>query len=306
MEEWSSILEVHGGVASSRDLLGAGLRSATIRRAVTDGRLVKIRRSAYVDADRWREAASWDKHRLRALAIMRAVAPLGSYALSHHSALAVHGIGLYGVDDCVHVVGRVGQSERRARMLRVHPPVPSDATVTALGVPTVSIAVACTQLAALYGAEVGLVSADTALREGRMTAAELNEAVEGHAGARGSRAVTELARHATGKHESAGETRCGVICRSLGLPGMEPQVEIRDRSGVFVARVDFKLRAYPVVVEFDGLAKYGATTDVVAEKLREDRLRDLGYEVVRLTWSDLSRPATVRERVTRAIERSRR
>jgi len=37
---------------------------------------------------------------------------------------------------------------------------------------------------------------------------------------------------------------------------------------------------------------------LAAEKSREDRLRALGYEFVRLTWADLSRPATV-ERLMR-------
>jgi len=47
------------------------------------------------------------------------------------------------------------------------------------------------------------------------------------------------------------------------------------------------------VVEFDGAVKYAGADGraaLVAEKLREDRLRALGYEVVRIVWSDLARP----------------
>jgi len=46
------------------------------------------------------------------------------------------------------------------------------------------------------------------------------------------------------------------------------------------------------VVEFDGLVRYrgdGGSDVVVAEKLREDRIRSIGYEVLRVTWRELDR-----------------
>lgn len=61
-----------------------------------------------------------------------------------------------------------------------------------------------------------------------------------------------------------------------------------------------------VVVEFDGMLKYENPADLAAEKLREDRLRALGYEVVRLTWADLADAEVVRAKVEAARERARR
>ncbi|MGN6634350.1 MAG: hypothetical protein ACTHJ6_02650 [Oryzihumus sp.] len=46
------------------------------------------------------------------------------------------------------------------------------------------------------------------------------------------------------------------------------------------------------MVEFDGLVRYrgdGGSDVVVAEKLREDRIRSIGYEVLRVTWRELDR-----------------
>lgn len=43
---------------------------------------------------------------------------------------------------------------------------------------------------------------------------------------------------------------------------------------------------------------------LAAEKSREDRLRALGYEFVRLTWADLSRPATVDRELRLALGRA--
>lgn len=84
-----------------------------------------------------------------------------------------------------------------------------------------------------------------------------------------------------------------MVCVSLSLPTVEPQVEIRDERGNFVARVDFLFRAQRTVVEFDGLVKYGGANGrqaLVDEKRREDALRSLGYQVVRLIWRDLHNP----------------
>lgn len=59
------------------------------------------------------------------------------------------------------------------------------------------------------------------------------------------------------------------------------------------------------MVEFDGKVKYSDRDVLFAEKQREDRIRSLGYEVVRLTWSDLSRPERVRALLQAALARAR-
>jgi len=43
---------------------------------------------------------------------------------------------------------------------------------------------------------------------------------------------------------------------------------------------------------------------VFAEKVREDALRDLGWQIVRWLWADLYRPGVIRDRVLRAFARS--
>ena len=78
-----------------------------------------------------------------------------------------------------------------------------------------------------------------------------------------------------------------------------------DAAGVLVGRVDF-LVAGRVVVEFDGLLKYRGEDGpevVVAEKRREDRLRELGYEVVRVTWDELAHPERILARIRAALLR---
>ena len=91
------------------------------------------------------------------------------------------------------------------------------------------------------------------------------------------------------RSESVGESRLRVHMQVAGVT-LVPQVVIRDHDGEFVARVDFVVEGTSVVVEFDGKVKYGdGNGDVLfQEKLREDRLRRLGYTVIRVT---MGRPA---------------
>jgi hypothetical protein len=91
-----------------------------------------------------------------------------------------------------------------------------------------------------------------------------------------------------------------------------PQFAIVD--GDFVAVVDFLIEEAALAIEFDGFVKYsrrspysfGATPAdiVVAEKVREDHVRDLRYGMLRVIWPELEATAPLRRRVDAAVARS--
>jgi very-short-patch-repair endonuclease len=148
----------------------------------------------------------------------------------------------------------------------------------------------------------GVVSADAALRAGTVTDTQLADAVARvRMWPRASRAASMLS-FVDGRRESVGESRCGVAMAMAGID-VTPQVQIDDDDGGVVARVDFLVTGTNVIVEFDGRVKYASgDSDVLwKEKRREDRLRRLGYVVVRLTWADLERPGAVAAAVRRAL-----
>lgn len=113
----------------------------------------------------------------------------------------------------------------------------------------------------------------------------------------GIRQAREAWEHADGRSESPLESRCRVWFRDAGLPTPLLQVGIALRRGG-TARVDFLFREQRTVVEADGRVKYVDETKdpdpawrpsgdaLWKEKLREDDLRDQGFEVVRATWAD--------------------
>lgn len=89
------------------------------------------------------------------------------------------------------------------------------------------------------------------------------------------------------------------------------QVSVYDDDGMFVARSDFG-SSIGVLGEFDGKNKYrqflrpGETADdvVAAEKARENRLRELGWDVVRWQWEDLVTPQKLLRLLRKGFERA--
>ncbi|WP_010148835.1 DUF559 domain-containing protein [Serinicoccus profundi] len=303
----TQLLDAHGGVVSSEALLGAGLTYNDIHALGKAEIVLRLRRHVLVDRRRWEAAPTWARHDLRARAFAIALPDLGWHpgdiVLSCHSALALYRIDIYGTDDLVHASRVEHGRGRRSEGVWVHAPVPRAQVSRVDGVPVASPALASLQVAALYGVEPGLVAADSALRDGHCTREELSACIDLTClknGRPAARVVTELA---DGRRESAGESRTGWVLHTLDVPRAIPQVVIRDRAGVFVARADFGLEGTRVLVEFDGRLKYEDRADLIAEKRREDRLRELGYEVVRLTWEDLAHPQRVLAKIRAALAR---
>lgn len=116
-----------------------------------------------------------------------------------------------------------------------------------------------------------------------------------------------------GRSDSPGESRSRVAIDRGGLPKPELQAAVHDDAGEFVARVDFLFASLGVVGEFDGMVKYqkelrGSLSPeevVIAEKLREDKLRALGWVVVRWTWADLDDSERLIARILAAARAAR-
>lgn len=168
--------------------------------------------------------------------------------------------------------------------------------------PCVPLADAIAQLAIDHGIVPGVVTADAAINAGAVSDEDLALAVERVKGWPWSNRAAAMRTLVDGRRESVGESRSAVTMAFAGID-LIPQVTIRDSAGDFVARVDFLVRGTKVVIEFDGRLTYDGDggTALFEEKKREDRLRSLGYVLVRLIWSDLERPGLAVAKVRRAL-----
>jgi hypothetical protein len=157
-----------------------------------------------------------------------------------------------------------------------------------------------------------LVLGNSALNRGIVTLHELMEVADNWLRFGGSRALRYRISLLHPEAESPGETLSLSMFRRGGLPTPELQyrVDLPDGS---VAYADFAWPDNGVLGEFDGKDKYLRTLRpgeepgdaVFREKQREDRLRDLGWVVVRLVWSDLFTPDTTLARFRVALTRRR-
>lgn len=130
--------------------------------------------------------------------------------------------------------------------------------------------------------------------------------------------VAQARRTATlldSRSESPGESMSRVVFAEHDIPKPTPQLKVYDDRGRFVGRSDFGWEEERTLGEFDGRSKYGRLLlkpgqtpeeALFDEKQREDRLRDLGWQIVRWIWADLYAPAAFLERLQRAFVRGRR
>lgn len=225
---------------------------------------------------------------------------------SHRTAALLHGLPLpLGDDRRIHVSAFQPHGIPRSASVRGHRLRPGGAAVVEVGgLRVVSAVDAWCQL----GGELSvrrLVEVGDALvrrRHPHATLVELGEAVDGHAGNRGQRALRaafELVRPGT---DSPAETDLRLDLTACGLPEPQVNVPIFDASGHLIAIGDLVYAGYRVIVEYDG-RHHGEDPHQYARDI--DRLEDLahaGWRVIRFNASHRGARRTRRlQRVREAL-----
>lgn len=266
------------------------------------GRLVRPRRGMVMSPD----GSPGDQHLRRLRAAGRFLGPETYFA--HESAAALHRLPLLASRHARTVVVRTGGGHGV-----VHPTLHArratlevDDRVVVAGLPVTSLARTVADLVRGLPFAEAVMVADAALARGVDRLDLLNRTAKG----RGCRMAARVLEFADARAESPGESFSRARISEWGLPRPELQHVIRDRTGRVLARVDFWWEEFGLVGEFDGAVKYEAlvgpderVADVVlAEKRREQQLRDLGFDVVRWTWPELWTPELA-SRLARAMTR---
>ncbi|MDM7832168.1 hypothetical protein [Cellulomonas edaphi] len=278
------------GLVHSSTARAAGLDGRELRQARADERLVRVRRDAYVKAERWAASTGAERYLLQ---VRAAAATLRSPTFSHHSAAAVWGLPMIGRwPAVVHVVGPPragGRSWRGVVRHQTDLPVRADERD---GLLVTDAATTVCDMARVAPFATVLAMADHALRTGLTTSDELLDVVGQLGARRGSRAARRVAEAADPRAESAGESLSRARMIELAVPLPELQHEVSDAGGL-IGRTDFYWQHRRLVGEFDGRLKYrvaGIDDDARVEdrlwreKSREDRLRATGLGVTRWTW----------------------
>jgi very-short-patch-repair endonuclease len=286
---------LHDGLITRTHAAARHVSPNVLRAAVRDGSLHRMRPGLFVTRSRWLEAQPHERYALTARGLLLTHP---DWIASHHAALALHGLPLHDVDlRLVDFAAPVRASKVRPG-LHIHVATAEQIEHAGTTSPrAVPVADACVLTAAASGFRAGVVAMDAALARSLTTPRELEAALL-LPGARYGVARSRAAIAATDSRcESPGETLTRLVLRDAGMV-VRSQVTITDGDG-FIGRVDL-LVGERVVVEFDGAVKYAGldgARELMKEKQREERLRDAGYRVVRVTWADLSHPDRLVRRV---------
>ena len=312
MEEKLRSIERDHGVFLRSEARDLGHDDKAIANAVRWKLWHRVRHGAYCHSDTWAAADRVERHRILAQAVMRSLT--GRVALSHVSALVVHGLPVWGADlTKVHVTRLDGGPGRKERDVVHHEGRVVAEDLTDVG----GLLVTNPQRAALesctiVGTESGIVIMDALQNRDLATREELASAAPQFEQWPGALRLQLVLRLTDGRAASPGESRTRYLFWTQNLPAPELQYYVYDDRGVLVGITDFAWPSLGVLGEFDGKVKYGRLLKsgqepgevVFEEKNREDLLRDVtGFTMVRVVWSQLDTPAATAARVVRRFRR---
>lgn len=277
------------GVVSLALLRRAGVSSATVHRAVAEG-------------SAWRPApgalavgAPPEDHRVESrLRVLGQLVTRPDHCATRASALELLGLPLLGRSRTVQLGSARHRTARPRRGLELHPHPTAPVLVVPPGCthewPVSPLARALAEYAMHpgTGVERALVPMDAALHAGRTTLEDV--AAVARPGLRNVAVLRRALELADPLCESPGETRTRLALVQGGLTPRS-QVTVQTPRGRY--RLDLLVEELRVALEFDGAVKYDGASGrqaLVAEKVREDALREMGLGIVRVTWPDLHGP----------------
>lgn len=309
---------LQGRVFRREDLSAWGFDATVVQAMVRKGHWRKIRYGVYADSADLivADTDAAQKHAIECAAAIKALR-LPAYVFGPSAAL-LHQLPIQrGLVQRPSLVRHPYRDIRALNRSANRPASLSDVTVVSHALPKAlltsrdGVPIVGRPLAAVSAAchsdpdwAVGLL--DSVLWDGSATRESLGDLIGEWPLLRGigtARRAAELARPGA---QTILETLSRLRLVRAGLDEPELQREFRDDAGL-IGYADMFWESLGVIGEADGRLKYATADDIFQEKLREDRLRALGYIVVRWTWDEImSNPQAVMRRILQAAQVSRR
>ena len=298
-------------VMTTGELTEAGLSRAQIETLMRRGTLISLERGVYASAEL--------AERLRLVPageiVLRTAAALATSrpgaVASHQTAARLHGLDLIGRPSPLVAITRPrGAGSRSGKpSVQVHVArLPARHVGRRFDIPVTTVARTVIDLARTMEFRDGVVVADSALRQGLTSKAELRRVLTECQRSRGARNAAQVVEFADRLSESALESIARVAFRECGLP--PPALQVEFRGDEFVARVDFYWAKFKTVAEADGAMKYDDRSRAMLQLQRDAKLREIGCELVHFSWQEITRTpdrvaASIRAAFRRGTERGR-
>jgi hypothetical protein len=293
-------------ILTTADLATAGLSPAAIRTRLRRGDLARVGLGFYVTRA---VAAKVRDHPQGELLLAAAVAVRGrgpGTVASHDTAAVLHGLDLLtrpGRDVTVTRPPGSGSQQGRPGVVLKIAQIPARQTASRCGVPVTSVARTVVDIARASPFRAGVVTADSALRLKLTSRDELRAVLASCRQWPGAAGAADVVEFADRLSESALESICRVAFRDLGLPPPELQVRVGGEHGE-IGRADFFWKQFAMIAEADGALKYADPDKARQQLWRDARLHEAGFQVVHITWSEITRyPDNVAAALRAAFQR---
>lgn len=265
--------------------VASGLTRGCLGQLIRRGAVRTLLHGVYVDA------RVEDDLGLRAAAVSLVLPP--GAVLARRSAAWLHGIDTRAPSEqhqplpleCVVPIGMT-PPRRAGLQAYVTTLLPHESTCVS-GVPVTTLIRTALDLTRYLDTYMGLAVVDTMLHRGLVQHRALVAEVTRFPGERWidrARRVVDLAEPAT---ESYGESWLRLRVVDAGLPRPRPQVEIRDRSGDFVARADLADPRRRLAIEYDGREHHSSEAAQVHDLLRRAAMTAAGWRVLVATRNEV-------------------
>ena len=301
------------GIFQRSDLEALGIDPSSIRTFMRKGWWTRLHHGIYIDTDVL-VAATDPVTRVR-IQSSAAIAALLEPAFTFGPTSAMlHGLALdRSLTKGTSLVRPYGTDQRalhrRIRQISsltdvtVHRHAIPDAQLTIIdGIPTVDIVNAAISTAARSELMWAIATLDSLLWRDAQAVGPLLDRIDDWSGLRGIGTVRQAALLTRPGAQNPLESISRFRVTQANLPEPILQMPVYDADGL-IGYVDMAWPDVKVIGEADGLHKYQDRADLIAEKIREDRLRAEGWIVVRWTWDEILRtPHVVIARIRRAMK----
>ncbi|WFE45560.1 type IV toxin-antitoxin system AbiEi family antitoxin domain-containing protein [Verrucosispora sp. WMMD1129] len=291
-----------GGVVTATQALAAGYTRDQIRHLVRSGRWTRVARGRFLPDP------ALDVLRHRRARIGAAVDSLGPGAVAVlDTAVELHGVAGLRATSTIHVSVPPDSPRPQRRNdpdLVVHQLTLGSADVGVVaGIPVTSAVRTVADVILRVGRYPAVCVLDSALNRKLVSEADFAAIPALIAGRRGARVARQCLAEADGRAQSPLETRTRLRCVDGGVPPDVLQLEVRDDDGYLLGIGDLGWRRSRVIAEADGAAPHRTPQAVYEDRIRQNRLTNAGWRILRFTWPDTLRPDYIPETVRRALDR---
>jgi hypothetical protein len=304
--------EPHHGIFRRADLDALQIDHGVIRFFLKHGWWTRLHHGVYIDSDVLANATD-PIQRVRILSTAALAALPGPAYAFGPSAGGLHGLAvdrylLQGIsivrprDTDQRALHRKVTAVSELGEISVHRHAIDPAATTEIdGIPVVDRRTAAITTAARSDLMWAVATLDSLLWDDHMPPDELAACIDPWRGLRGIGIVRQAAKLARHGAQTPLESISRLRLVSSGIPEPLLQFAVYDPDGL-IGYADMAWPDLKVIGEADGLLKYQDRSDLIAEKAREDRMRDQGWIVVRWTWDEILRtPHVVVARIRRAM-----